>query len=253
MTQLDGKKGPALVFQDCTKSFRLKTGLVEALKGLNLTVAQGEVTGFLGPNGAGKTTAMHILLGYQQATSGRAEIFGVDSRKSPARQRIGYLPEHPQLYGYLTAMELLKAAGSLFGINRKTLAQRSGDLLERVGLAQAADRRIATFSRGMLQRMGIAQALINDPDLVIFDEPTNGLDPLGRLEVRRLIEELRRDGKTVFFSSHELSEAERVCDHVAILAQGRVVAEGSVDELVASGDSLERFFVRTVQQGGVSS
>lgn len=248
MTNLDVTNLPALHLKGLKMVFQTKDGPFEALKGVDLMVKQGEVTGFLGPNGAGKTTALHILLGFQMATSGTAEIFGEDVKDSPARQRIGYLPEHPQLYGFLTARELLKAAGRLFDLPKDLLRERIESLLEQVGLLDAGNRRIATYSRGMLQRIGLAQALINDPDLVILDEPTSGLDPLGRMDVRKLIEHLREQGKTVFFSSHELSEVERVCDHVVIMARGTIVAEGAADELVAPGESLEQFFVRSIRK-----
>jgi ABC-2 type transport system ATP-binding protein len=189
---------------------------------------------------------MHVLLGFVEASSGVARIFGTDVRESIARRRIGYLPEQPQTYPFLTGRELLRFAGRLFEMNGRALRERIERLVEMVGLTSAADRRIGTYSRGMMQRIGLAQALINDPDLVILDEPTGGLDPLGRLEIRRVIADLRTRGKTVFFSSHELSEVELVCDHLAILSGGRVVAEGKAGELVEPGESLEQYFLRTV-------
>lgn len=220
---------------------------VEALRELSLRVSPGTVFGFLGPNGAGKTTTMHVLLGFVELTSGSAHIFGTDVRQSIARQQIGYLPEHPETYSFLTGRELLQMAGNLFGMRGRALKDRCHLLLEQVGLLEAADRRIGTYSRGMMQRIGIAQALINDPDLVILDEPTSGMDPLGRMEIRRIIADLRARGKTVFFSSHELSEVELVCDHLAILVGGRVAAEGAATTLVKSGESLEQYFLRTVE------
>jgi ABC-2 type transport system ATP-binding protein len=221
-------------------------GLVRALQGLNLSVGQGQVYGFLGPNGAGKTTTMHVLLGFIEATEGEARIFGEDVRRTIARRRIGYLPEHPDTYRFLTGRELLMTAGRLFGLPRSALKARTAELLALVGLESSADRRLAAYSRGMLQRIGLAQALINDPDLVILDEPASGFDPLGRIRIREIIAGLRERGKTVFFSSHELSEVERVCDRVGILAAGRLAAEGRVAELVRPGESLETYFIRMV-------
>ena len=217
------------------------------MDGVSLTVPSGRVFGFLGPNGAGKTTAMHVLLGFTAANSGEALLFGTDVRRSIARQRIGYLPEHPDTYRFLTGRELLLKAGVLFLIPRKPLRRRVEEVLEMVDLRGAADRRIGTYSRGMMQRIGLAQSLINDPDLVILDEPTGGLDPIGRMAIRRIITGLRERGKTVFFSSHELSEVELVCDHIAILVGGRIVVEGSAAALVKPGESLERYFMEVVE------
>ncbi len=237
----------AIDIQNLTVEFPGAHGdTVRALQGLSLGVAQGQVYGFLGPNGAGKTTTMHVLLGFIEATAGTARLFGEDVRKTIARRRIGYLPEHPDTYRFLTGRELLRMAGRLFGLSRAVLNPRLAELLALVGLETAADRRLATYSRGMLQRIGLAQALINDPDLVILDEPASGFDPLGRIRIREIIGALRARGKTVFFSSHELSEVERVCDRVGILAAGRLVAEGRVAELVKAGENLEQYFIRVV-------
>ncbi len=225
---------------------RARRGGVRALCGLTLRVEEGHVFGFLGPNGAGKTTTLHVLLGFVAATSGTARIFGVDVRESIARRRLGYLPEQAEYYRFLTGRELLMAAGRLFGIPRVALAERAEHWLGMVGLEGAADRRLATYSRGMLQRIGLAQALVNDPDLVILDEPTSGFDPLGRARIRDIMGTLRARGKTVFFSSHELSEVERVCDRVGVLAGGRLVADGRVADLVKGGETLEQYFIRTV-------
>ena len=231
---------------DLSVEFRSGRSVVHALAGLDLQVQRGHVFGFLGPNGAGKTTTMHVLLGFIPPTSGQARIFGKDVQQSIARQKIGYLPEHPDTYRFMTSRELLTMTGRLFSIPRKKLKERVGKLLARVGLEEAADRRIATYSRGMMQRVCLAQSLINDPELVILDEPTGGLDPLGRMEIRKIVAELRDEGKTVFFSSHELSEVELVCDHVAILSRGRVLVEGRAAELVAPGESLEKYFMEVV-------
>ena len=239
----------AIEINDLSVVFRSRRGPVEALRQLNLTVESGTVFGFLGPNGAGKTTTMHVLLGFVEPAHGSARIFGEDVRHSIARRRIGYLPERAETYVFLTGRELLHMAGRLFEMRGAALRNRVEELLQQVDLVEAADRRIGTYSRGMLQRIGLAQALINDPDLVILDEPTGGLDPLGRMEVRKIIAGLRARGKTVFFSSHELSEVELVCDHMALMVSGRVVAEGKAGDLVRPGESLEQNFLRVVQGG----
>jgi ABC-2 type transport system ATP-binding protein len=231
-----------------TVRFRHRGQTVTALDGVTLSVGAGEVVGFLGPNGAGKTTTMHVLLGFVAAAQGEARLFGADVRRSIARQRIGYLPEHPDTYRFLNGYELLTMAGQLFGLKGRALRQRIDDLLEQVDLKDAARRRIATYSRGMMQRIGLAQALINDPDLVILDEPTGGMDPIGRMQIRALIDDLRKRGKTVFFSSHELSEVELVCDHLVMLVGGRVVARGPADSLVEPGERLESYFLRVVEK-----
>ena len=236
----------ALETRDLTVAFATPQGPVQALNGVSLRVEPGRVFGFLGPNGAGKTTTMHVLLGFIAATSGEARIFGTDVRQSIARQRIGYLPESPDTYRFLTGRELLDITGRLFLMRGAALRDRVDRVLDEVGLQAAADRRVATYSRGMTQRVCLAQALINDPDLVILDEPTGGLDPIGRMAVRRIISRLRESGKTVFFSSHELSEVECVCDHAAILAHGRIVAEGRLRDMVPPGESLERHFMRVI-------
>lgn len=218
-----------------------------ALKGLNLQVNAGEVFGFLGPNGAGKTTTMNVLLGFVNATAGAAYLFGVDVRQPISRQRIGYLPELTYYYKFLTAEELLRFYAKIFGLSRAETDRRIASLLKLVELDHAAKRPIRTYSKGMQQRVGLAQALINDPDLLILDEPTSGLDPLGRMKVRQIIQRLKEQGKTVFFSSHELGEVETICDRVAIIAQGELKVEGSVSELVESHQAnLEQIFLKII-------
>lgn len=237
----------AIEMRNLSVSFAARGGEIKALDTLNLRVEPGRVFGFLGPNGAGKTTAMHVLLGFIKPSAGDALIFGQDVRQSLARERIGYLPEHPDLYRFMTGRELLSMTGRLFALRGARLRRRVEEVLQQTGIQAAADRRINTYSRGMLQRIGLAQALVNDPDLVILDEPTGGLDPIGRLAIRKVIADLRARGKTVFFSSHELSEVELVCDHLAILAHGRVLVHGPADDLVPPGESLERYFMHVVQ------
>jgi len=218
-----------------------------ALKGLSLSVRAGEVFGFLGPNGAGKTTTMNVLLGFIPPSSGAASIFGVDVREPIARQRIGFLPELTYYYKFLTAEELLRFYASIFGIGRAEAERRIDEVLALVELNAARRRPIKTYSKGMQQRVGLAQALINNPDLLILDEPTSGLDPLGRMKVREIIQRLKGEGKTVFFSSHELGEVETVCDRVAILNQGELKVVGRVDDLVREHRSnLEQVFLKII-------
>ncbi len=243
----------AIDIRGLTVEFPERGGVARAVNALDLAVGVGQVCGFLGPNGAGKTTTMHVLLGFVAPTRGEARIFGTDVRASIARERIGYLPEHPDTYPFLSGRELLRMTGRLFRMPPAAIRNRSDHLLATLGMAAAADRRIATYSRGMLQRICLAQALINDPDLVILDEPTGGLDPFGRLDVRGIIAGLKAAGKTVFFSSHELSEVEMVCDHIAIVAKGRVIAQGPANSLVAAGESLERYFMRVVTEAGAGN
>jgi ABC-2 type transport system ATP-binding protein len=218
-----------------------------AVDGLNLTVNSGEVFGFLGPNGAGKTTTMNVLLGFLHPTSGSAYIFGVSTDKPIARQRIGYLPELTYYYKFLSAEELLRFYGRIFAIPLDELNTRIDAVLKLVELEHARKRLIKTYSKGMQQRVGLAQALINNPDLLIFDEPTSGLDPVGRMKVREIIQRLRDEGKTVFFSSHELGEVETICDRVAILNQGQLKAEGKVTDLIAQHQmNLEQIFLKII-------
>jgi ABC-2 type transport system ATP-binding protein len=240
--------GKPIRIEDLVVTYASRSGRVDALRGVSLEVGQGCVVGFLGPNGSGKTTTIHVLLGFARITSGQAFLFDQDVGKSIARRRIGYLPENPDLYKFLTGRELLTMAGRLFGLQKDVLAERIGQLVEQVDLANAIDRRIATYSRGMMQRIGLAQALINDPDLVILDEPTGGLDPLGRMQVRGIIEDLKARGKTVFFSSHELSEVELVCDEIVMLVDGQIAARGAIDELVDDASRLEQYFLNVVKQ-----
>jgi len=215
-----------------------------AVNDLNLSVRVGEVFGFLGPNGAGKTSAMNVLLGFVNPTSGAAFLFGVNVREPIARQRIGYLPELTYYYKFLTAEEILRFYARIFGIPRAQADRRIDQLLKLVELDAARKRPIKTYSKGMQQRVGLAQALINDPDLLILDEPTSGLDPLGRMKVREIIQRLKNEGKTVFFSSHELGEVETVCDRVAIINQGQLKVEGRVADLVEKHQSnLEKIFL----------
>jgi ABC-2 type transport system ATP-binding protein len=218
-----------------------------ALKPLTLQVEEGEVFGFLGPNGAGKTTTLKLLMGLVSPTSGSARILGREIGDLAVKAQIGFLPEQPYFYDYLTARELLEYYGRLSGLTGKELSERVATMLSRVGLHDASNLQLRKFSKGMLQRIGIAQAILHDPKVVFLDEPMSGLDPMGRREVRDLIEELKQQGKTVFFSTHILSDAESLCDRVAILHLGELRRIGVVAELIS--DVEER--VELVWQGNV--
>jgi ABC-2 type transport system ATP-binding protein len=205
---------------------------VEALRGITFGVERGHIFGFVGPNGAGKTTTIRTLMGLIRPTSGSATILGHAIPSRAARFKVGFLPESPYFYDYLTIGELLDLAGRLFGIDRATRKQRADALIDRVGLGRARGQSLKKFSKGMLQRAGLAQALMNDPEIVVLDEPTSGLDPIGRKEVRDLILELRDQGKTVLFSSHILTDIEAIADQVAIVARGALQSLGTPAELV---------------------
>lgn len=207
------------------------------LSDVSFTVKQGEIFGFLGHNGAGKTTTMKILLGLLKGTSGSAEVLGAPAGDVTVHARIGYLPESPYFYDYLTAEEFLTFYGNLAKLSPATIRSRVPEMLRRVGLEEARHRQLRKFSKGMLQRIGLAQAIIHDPEFVILDEPMSGLDPMGRKEVRDLILSLRDQGKTVFFSTHILSDVEMICDRVGILARGQVLALGRIEELVGGQDA----------------
>ena len=204
-----------------------------ALDHLTLRVGQGQVFGFLGPNGAGKTTTLKLLLQLIYPTSGTASILGRPAGSVDVRRRIGYLPEQPYFYDHLTPEELLDYFGGLFGYDAAERRRRTARLLDEVGVGEARRRQLRTFSKGMLQRVGVAQALLNDPEVVFLDEPMSGLDPLGRREIRHLILGLRDRGCTVFFSSHVLADAEALCSRVGILVAGRLVTEGPLTEILA--------------------
>jgi ABC-2 type transport system ATP-binding protein len=206
---------------------------VRAVDDVSFTVGQNEIFGFLGPNGAGKTTTLKMLMGLIFPSSGAAKLFGRPVGDRAAKRRLGFLPENPYFYDYLSGEELLDLMGRLFGLDGAERKKRARTLLERVGLQRAADRALRKYSKGMVQRLGIAQALINDPELVVLDEPMSGLDPIGRKEIRDLIVELKREGKTVLFSTHILSDVELICDRVAMLVGGRMRDVGPLKQLLS--------------------
>jgi ABC-2 type transport system ATP-binding protein len=215
-----------------TVGFWRKTSKL-ALRSLTFSVNEGEIFGYLGPNGAGKTTTLRLLMGLNAPTAGSFKILGGDVRERSIRARIGFLPEQPYFYDYLTAKELLNYYGQLSGIPAAERKRRVEATLSDVGMSDAADVQLRKFSKGMLQRVGIAQAILHDPPLVVLDEPMSGLDPVGRREVRELIQSLKDRGKTVFFSTHILSDAEALCDRVAILNKGELRGIGSVADLTS--------------------
>lgn len=212
---------------------------VTAVDELSLDVQRGEIYGFLGPNGAGKTTTIKMLMGLIYPSRGTARLFGRPVGDQAAKAKVGFLPESPYFYDYLTSREFLRFYGHLFGLLGTTLDKRIDELLELVSMTHARDLQLRKFSKGMLQRVGIAQALINDPELIILDEPMSGLDPIGRKEVRDLIVRLKESGKTVMFSSHILHDAELLCDRVAMIMKGKLVACGQVSELIDHGTTQE--------------
>jgi len=225
-----------------------------ALRPLRLTVEEGEVFGFLGPNGAGKTTTLKLLMGLAPPTGGTARILGMEIDDPRVKAEIGFLPEQPYFYEHLTARELLTYYAQLSGVPAQERAQRVAAMLERVGLEQSAGVQLRKYSKGMLQRVGLAQAVLHNPKVVFLDEPMSGLDPMGRREVRDLIQQLRREGKTVFFSTHILSDAEALCDRVAVIHQGELRGVGAVAELTRQSEGkVEIIFCAASLPAGLTS
>lgn len=246
---------PIIEIDSLTKDY--ETGFarkrkIRALDGLSLTIEPGQIFGFLGANGAGKTTTLKLLMGLIFPTAGTARILDRDISDTSMHARIGYLPENPYFYDYLTAREFLNYCGELFGMNRREREQRTESLLTRVNLeTKNWDRQLRKFSKGMLQRVGLAQAIVNDPEIVFLDEPMSGLDPVGRREVRDLIASLRGEGKTVFMCSHILSDIEVLCDGVAILKSGRLAHAGSLNELRARETSAIEIIATDADAGAL--
>ena len=232
---------PAVQVKGLTKIFPIpfRRDKVIAVRDLDLRVEAGEVYGLLGPNGSGKSTTLKIILGLVSPTRGQTEIFGRDSRLVESRATVGFLPENPYFYKYLTGAETLMFFGRLCGLRGNRLRKRIDELLALVGLTNARERRLGTYSKGMLQRIGLAQALVNEPKLVVLDEPTAGVDPAGSREIRDLIVDLKAQGITVLLSSHLLAQAQEMCDRVGILANGMLVCEGRLDELIAIENQTE--------------
>ena len=229
---------PAISIKGLTKDFAvtLRGVKLRAVDSLNLEVAEGQVYGLLGPNGSGKSTTIKIILGLLEATVGDVRVFGVPSNKVQARRNVGYLPEAPYFYRYLSGRELVRFYARVCGVPSASLKSRVDEVIAWVGLSGAADRRVGTYSKGMLQRIGLAQALVHDPKLIVLDEPTAGVDPVGSAEMCELIMKLKQQGKTVLITSHLLAQIEDVCDRVAILDRGKLIVEGALNELVGQRD-----------------
>jgi ABC-2 type transport system ATP-binding protein len=242
---------PAILIQDLTKDFSvgLRGLKLRAVDGLNLEVGAGQIYGLLGPNGSGKSTSIKIILGLLRPSSGYCQIFGQPSDSVAARRRVGFLPEAPYFYRYLSGRELVRFYARVCGVPRQGLGQQVNSVLELVGMSEAGNRKVGTYSKGMLQRIGLAQALVHDPDLVILDEPTAGVDPLGAMAIASIIHELKRRGKTILLSSHLLAEMEGLCDRVAILHRGQLMREGRVTELLSQPDE-KSFVVKGLDPAG---
>lgn len=240
----------ALEIVKLSKSYlgkRLKR--VDALQDLSLEVRTGEVFGFLGPNGAGKSTTIKTVMGQIKPTTGHATIFGRPATESSSRLRVGYLPENPSFYDFLTGREYLYFVGNTFSLNNSTITEQSEHVLELLELTHAADRPIKGYSKGMVQRLGLAQAMLHDPDLYILDEPMSGLDPLGRALVKEIIKNLKQQGKTIFFSTHITADIEVVCDRVGIIARGKLMAVDTVENILQSG--IEGYQIQVSRHGHV--
>ncbi len=232
---------PAVEIKNLVKDFKtsFRKQLLRAVDDVSIRIMPGEVYGLIGPNGSGKSTTMKALLGLVAPTSGTCAIFGKDSLKVDSRNDVGFLPENPYFYKHLSGAETLRFYGKLCGLKGKVLEDRLGDLLNLVDLEDARDRRIGGYSKGMLQRIGLAQALVQEPRLVILDEPTAGVDPIGSRQIRDLIMKLRERGITVFLCSHLLEQVQEVCDHVGIIFRGKMVKEGRLEDLIAIEDQTE--------------
>ncbi|MFT4900857.1 MAG: ABC-2 type transport system ATP-binding protein [Lentimonas sp.] len=229
----------AIRIQNLTKDFSVGLSGVKlrAVDDLSLEVGRNQIFGLLGPNGCGKSTTIKIILGLLQPSSGQCELYGLPSDRVSARRSVGFLPEAPYFYRYLSGRELVRFYARVCGVPRRQISAQVDAVIDLVGMSEAAGRKVGTYSKGMLQRIGLAQALVHDPDLVILDEPTAGVDPLGAADIAEIIRELKRRGKTILLSSHLLAQVEGLCDRVAILHRGQLIREGRVDDLVERTDA----------------
>ena len=235
---------PVIEIRDLTVDYANK----RVLDGLSFNVNQGEIFGFLGPNGAGKSTAIKTILGLIFQRSGSVLLHGLPPVNPDSRKKIGFLPEEAHYYRFLTPVEILTFYGSICGVAKTTLKTRIVKLLELVGLTEVKNKQIGAFSKGMTQKISLAQALIHEPETLILDEPTSGLDPISRMDLRKILKELKNQGRTVFFSSHELSEVELLCDSIAIIESGRLIQSGALRDVVGDKErNLEQFFIHTIK------
>ncbi len=225
----------AILINKLTKTYGTRGGSVNVVDAIDLEVEEGEIFGFLGPNGAGKTTTIKMLLSIIYPSSGTAHVLGKELGDISIHKELSYLPEKPYYYEHMTGLEILHFYGKLFGLKEPERGNRAKELLQSVGLGDAGSKPISKFSKGMQQRIGLAQCLLNHPKLLFLDEPTGGLDPIAHIEIRDLILQMRNEGKTVFISSHELSDVERICDRVAIIDRGHIREQGKLDQLLAGG------------------
>lgn len=237
----------ALKISNLSKSYHLRGHDVQVVNDLTFNLKKGEVFGFLGPNGAGKTTTIKMIVGLAFPSEGEIKIFGKNNDAAGTKEKIGFMSEHPYFYNYLTGFEMLEFFGKLFEINTSVRNKRVNNLLEKVGLGSAKDVPVRKYSKGMNQRLGLASALINDPEIIFLDEPLDGLDPLGRRQIKEIILELKKSGKTVFFNSHILADVEELCDKVGIIDQGKLIEFGDPKILSKGSKSLEEFFVKTIE------
>ncbi len=244
----DKMMNQSIVINTVSKAFGKGSKKQQVLHNLSLTVEEGEVFGFLGPNGAGKSTTIKMLLNFIRPDSGTLRINGHTVGRQEYRQQIGYLSEFPCFYEHLTPVETLRFAGRLSGMDQQTLSERIEYLLDRMNLTGAANKRVSAFSKGMKQRLGMANALVHDPAILIFDEPMSGLDPVGRHLIKGIIAELREQGKTIFFSSHILSDIEELCDRIGILHKGHLLHEGELAGFLADDGTLEDKFVAIIEE-----
>jgi ABC-2 type transport system ATP-binding protein len=251
--------GAPIQTEELRKVYGSGSRRITALDGVSLRVEPGEVFGLLGPNGAGKTTIVKVLLGLTHPTSGSARLCGLPASDPESRRRVGYLPEGHRFPGYLTARQTLSVFGQMSGMDGATLRKRTPELLARVRLSQWADVRVKKFSKGMTQRLGLAAALIHEPDVLLLDEPTDGVDPVGRREIRDLLQEEASRGRSILLNSHLLSEIERTCGRVAVLRSGKIAAEGRIDELTSTGpryrlvaDGVDERVIAAMRETGAS-
>lgn len=238
----------ALEIKNLTKTYLKNRQETNVVDNLNLIVPKGKVFGFLGPNGAGKTTTIKMINGLISPDQGEILIFGTPNTDTEIKKRIGFMPENPYFYHYLTATEFLKFTCNIFEIKRDQQKKLIEKTLKRVGLKESANVQLRNFSKGMGQRIGVAQALINDPDIIFLDEPLDGLDPIGRIDLKKIILEERSRGKTIFFNSHILSDVEEISDYIGIIDAGKLTKTGKTEEIVPKGQTLEKYFVELIQK-----